>query len=43
MSKKSASIQRDTSPELWGRAGRIRLVLTDVDGVLTSSHLFYGV
>jgi len=43
VSKKSASIQRDTSPELWGRAGRIRLVLTDVDGVLTSSHLFYGV
>jgi 3-deoxy-D-manno-octulosonate 8-phosphate phosphatase (KDO 8-P phosphatase) len=24
------------------RAAKIRLVLTDVDGVLTSSHLFYG-
>ena len=27
---------------LGDRAGRIRLVLTDVDGVLTSSHLWYG-
>lgn len=33
-----------TGPELSlaDRARRIRLVLTDIDGVLTSSHLFYG-
>lgn len=37
----------DTNPpvaasHLAARARLIRLVLTDVDGVLTSSHLFYG-
>jgi len=37
----------DTNPpvaasHLEARARLIRLVLTDVDGVLTSSHLFYG-
>lgn len=40
--KNNAAIQREFSPELRDRAGRIRLVLTDVDGVLTSSHLYYG-
>jgi len=28
-------------PEAIGRAHRVRLVLTDVDGVLTSSHVIY--
>lgn len=31
-----------TVDALRNKASRIRLVLTDVDGVLTSSHLFYG-
>ena len=38
-----AARHTDAEPSLAARARMIRLVLTDVDGVLTSSHLYYGI
>lgn len=45
MSKSGANRTRDEGPgaSIRARAAAIKLVLTDVDGVLTSSHLFYGI
>lgn len=33
--------QSDYSKELWGRASRIKLLLMDVDGVMTDGKLYY--
>jgi 3-deoxy-D-manno-octulosonate 8-phosphate phosphatase (KDO 8-P phosphatase) len=42
LSKQSTNLPGGLSPESWERARRIRLVLTDVDGVLTTSHIYYA-
>jgi 3-deoxy-D-manno-octulosonate 8-phosphate phosphatase (KDO 8-P phosphatase) len=42
LTSKSDTHSRDYPPQVWERAGQVRLLILDVDGVLTDGRIYFG-